>query len=118
GNSITLSIDEQYYNCGTAAKIYVDYKNIVKILKVGDIVFVDDGLISLEVIKIGADFIDTRIKNGGMLGSRKGINLPGAEVDLPTLSDKDKDDIKFGIEQKVDMIFASFIRKGEDILKI
>lgn len=75
-----LTIDEQFVNSGTVAKIYVDYKNIVKILKIGDIVFVDDGLISLEVIKIGENFLETLIKNGGMLGSKKGINLPGAEV--------------------------------------
>ncbi|KAK0424391.1 hypothetical protein QR680_008651 [Steinernema hermaphroditum] len=118
GDSIRLSTDKNFENSGTAVCLYVDYANITKVVKKGSKVFVDDGLISLIVEEIFDDAIVCTVENGGMLGSRKGVNLPGTVVDLPAVSDKDMKDLQFGVEQEVDMIFASFIRNAEGIRTI
>lgn len=82
-------------------------------------IYIDDGLLSLKVKeKKGPDSLLCEVMNGGALGSHKGVNLPHSSVDLPALSERDIGDIKFGLEQKIDMIFASFIRKAADVQSI
>uniref|UniRef100_A0A672LW81 Pyruvate kinase n=2 Tax=Sinocyclocheilus grahami TaxID=75366 RepID=A0A672LW81_SINGR len=96
--------------------IWMDYPSLPRVLKKGSRVFIDDGLLALKVLEIGEAWVETRVENGGILGSRKGVNLPGAElVNLPAVSDRDRSDLLFGVEQDVDIIFASFIRSAEDV---
>lgn len=98
---------------------YVDYKNITKVIEPGKLIYIDDGIQSFEVLKIIDDqTLRLRALNNGQISSRKGVNLPGTDVDLPALSKKDIADLQFGVKNKVDMIFASFIRRGTDITHI
>lgn len=85
----------------------------------GKLIYVDDGILSLEVVRV-IDDKTLRVKclNNGNISSRKGVNLPGTDVDLPALSEKDINDLRFGVKNNVDMVFASFIRRGEDIRHI
>lgn len=118
GAVLTLTTDEAHRNEGDQECIFVDYPNITKILDVNDLVYVDDGLISLKVVQKTEKTLKTVIQNGGMLGSKKGVNLPEARVDLPALSAKDKLDLDFGVKNGVDMVFASFIRKASDVEQV
>ncbi|KAG9509218.1 Pyruvate kinase PKM, partial [Fragariocoptes setiger] len=117
GARIQVTTDSQYARKCSQQFLYVDYENIVNIVKPNDRIYIDDGLISLLVIDSKPDVkcIECQIENGGKLGSQKGINLPGLQVDLPAISEKDTSDILFGVEQCVDMIFASFIRDAAGI---
>lgn len=115
GNKIRLTTDKQFESQCSETLLWLDYTNITNIVKKGNKVFIDDGLISLVVLNTNADSIDCEIENGGMLGSRKGVNLPGLPVDLPAVSEKDKGDLLFGVEQGVDMVFASFIRDAAGV---
>ena len=98
--------------------MYIDYKNLPKKAQLGNLIFIDDGTICLEVVKIGETFVKTKVINSGKLGSQKGVNLPDITIDLPELSDRDLRDLHFGIEQDVDMIFASFVKHPDDIIDI
>jgi pyruvate kinase len=118
GNNIVITIDDKYKDICDEHYVWVDYKNITKVVDVGKSIYIDDGLISLQVLEKGVDSLKCVVENGGLLGSKKGCNLPGTPVDLPAVSERDVEDLKFGVEQGVDIIFASFIRSGDGIRAI
>ncbi|CAN6613162.1 pyruvate kinase 2 [Trichomonascus vanleenenianus] len=119
GSEMTFTTNPDFKEKCDAKIMYLDYCNITKVIKPGRIIYVDDGVLSFEVLEI-VDDQTLRVKalNNGKISSRKGVNLPNTDVDLPALSEKDKADLRFGVKNKVDMIFASFIRSGEDVREI
>ncbi|TDF97543.1 pyruvate kinase [Paenibacillus piri] len=103
---------------GTAQRISVSYSELTKDVAVGSRILLDDGLIELHAEAIDGTEIHCRIINGGIIKSRKGVNLPGIHTSLPGVTERDVQHILFGIEQDVDIIAASFVRKASDILEI
>ncbi|MBT2643939.1 pyruvate kinase [Bacillus sp. ISL-41] len=105
---------------GTAEKFSVTYDQLIDDVHPGAKVLLDDGLIGLEVISIdkSSNEIKTRVLNSGTLKNKKGVNVPGVSVNLPGITEKDAKDILFGIEQGVDFIAASFVRRATDVLEI
>ncbi|KAK4234595.1 pyruvate kinase [Achaetomium macrosporum] len=119
GTIMNFTTDEKYATCCDTENMYVDYKNITKVIEPGRIIYVDDGVLAFDVLEIVDDkTVKVKARNNGFISSRKGVNLPNTDVDLPALSEKDKNDLRFGVKNNVDMIFASFIRRGQDIRDI
>ncbi len=96
----------------------ITYKELYKDVTKGSKILINDGLVELEVLEIRSKDIYCIVKNGGVLGNRKGINVPGADIRLPALTTQDIADIKFGIENDFDIIAASFVRKASDVVEI
>ncbi len=97
--------------------VHVDYQSLVKDLKAGDKVTVDNGLINLQVLEVNENRLLCRVIDGGKLGSRKHINLPGIRVNLPSITDKDRRDIEFAVKHELDFIALSFVRSPSDVLE-
>lgn len=103
---------------GDETKSAVTYKELYKDVWKGGRILINDGLVELEVSEVrGADIWCT-VLNGGVIGNNKGINVPNAEIHLPSITQKDIDDIIFGIENEFDFIAASFVRKATDVIEI
>jgi pyruvate kinase len=96
----------------------VSYAGLPEDAKVGNSILIDDGLVELEVLEISGCELRCRVKNSGVISSRKSLNLPGVEVRLPAIGERDREDLIFGIAQGVDFVSASFIRKKSDIEEI
>jgi pyruvate kinase len=103
---------------GDAQRVSVSYAQLPKDVSIGATILIDDGTIGLRVEDVSGSDITCRIINGGVLKSRKGVNVPGVRIHLPALTEKDAADIRFGIEQGIDFIAASFVRKASDVLAI
>lgn len=117
GDSVRISMTEVL---GTNEKFSITYPELINDVNVGSHILLDDGLIDLEVTDIDRDAneIVTVVKNEGVLKNKKGVNVPGVSVNLPGITEKDANDIRFGIGQGIDFIAASFVRRASDVLEI
>ncbi|KAF9452592.1 pyruvate kinase [Macrolepiota fuliginosa MF-IS2] len=118
GHEFIVTTDLKYSEASDDHYMFVDYVNLPKVTAPGKLIYVDDGILSLLVLSVDGTNVHVRAVNNGNISSRKGVNLPKTDVDLPALSEKDKNDLKFGVRNGVDMIFASFIRRGDDVRQI
>ena len=96
----------------------ITYKNLAKDIQVGTTILIDDGLMKMEVEAINDEDIRCRVINGGVISNHKGVNVPGVHLNMPYVSEQDIEDIKFGIENDVDFVAASFVRSAKDVLEI
>ncbi|MBK5188302.1 MAG: pyruvate kinase, partial [Gemmatimonadaceae bacterium] len=96
-------------------EIPVTYEALATDVSVGDRVLIDDGLIDLVVLDVAAPRVRARVVHGGLLRSHKGMNLPGVAVSAPSITEKDRADIAFAVEQQLDYLALSFVRRAEDI---
>ena len=115
GQTFCLTTEEMI---GDATKVSITYKELYKDVCPGNSILIDDGLIGMEVQKIEGEDIICQVKNGGFISNHKGVNVPGVELKMPFVSQKDYEDIVFAAEQDYDFIAASFTRTAEDILEI
>ena len=103
---------------GDEKRVSISYEGLTEDVDAGKTILIDDGLIGLKVVsKKGKDIV-CEVVNGGELGEKKGVNVPNVPVRLPAITEKDKEDIKFGVEQGIDFIAASFVRNAECVLEI
>lgn len=117
GENIIIAMTEVE---GSVEKFSITYPGLIDDVQIGSKILLDDGLIGLEVTEINqaGNEIHTKILNSGTLKNKKGVNVPGVSVNLPGITEKDRDDILFGIEQGIDFIAASFVRRAKDVLEI
>jgi pyruvate kinase len=102
---------------GTKERIYVSYPNLHEDVKVGNIIMIDDGKLEVTVISIEKNNdVKVQVKLGGIISSKKGINLPDTKISLPAITEKDEVDLAFIIEQQLDWVALSFVRKVNDIV--
>lgn len=115
--NISISMTEVL---GTAEKFSITYDHLIEDVQKGSIILLDDGLIELRVESIDKEngLIHTIVENAGTLKSKKGVNVPGVSVQLPGITEKDAQDILFGISQGVDFVAASFVRRSSDVMEI
>jgi pyruvate kinase len=115
GAELTITIDVIE---GTSACVSTTYTHLPNDVTIGDRILVSDGLIELQVTQVSARAVKTRIISGGELRQNQGINLPGVAVSIPALTDKDREDLAFGLSQGVDYVALSFVRRAADMLLI
>lgn len=115
GQEFTLCTDDVE---GDETKVSITYKDLVKDVYAGAHILIDDGLIELEVVSIKSGRIVCKVKNGGVISNKKGVNVPNISLSMPYMSDKDREDIIFGIEQDFDFVAASFCRTASDVIEV
>ncbi|MBL8056112.1 MAG: pyruvate kinase, partial [Anaerolineales bacterium] len=110
GAELVITNQEQL---GTVRRVSTTYEGLPGDVKAGDRILLDDGLLELRVERVDETDVHTRIVHGGLLKEHKGINLPGVLVNTPSLTEKDRQDLAFGIQQQVDYVALSFVRRAE-----
>ena len=116
GQVFTLDTDKE--TPGDSFRVGLTYDKLAKYVEVGSTILIDDGKIGLKVTEIKGSSVICKVSNGGKLSNRKSINLPNMSIPMPYLSEIDKADIRFGIEQGMNFIAASFVRTGDDVKKL
>lgn len=115
GQSLVISNNEVI---GNSERVSTTYKSLPTDVKKGDIILVDDGKIQLRVVSTGESEVTTEVIYGGSLKSRKGINLPDTSISEPSLTEKDRKDLVFGLEHDVEWVALSFVRSAQDIIEL
>ncbi len=115
GQKFVLTTEEAL---GDENRASITYKDLVNDVSVGSRILIDDGLIELEVEELTDTEISCRVVNGGTISNKKGVNVPNVDLSMPYISQKDYEDIVFGIENGFDFIAASFVRTADDVLQI
>lgn len=121
GDEVTITTKASDREKQSKETLWMSYANVINVVDVGQTILLDDGAIELKVLEkdAAAGTLRAICQNGGGLGNRKGVNIPGAILEgLPAMSDKDKSDIEWGIQNDVDFIAASFVRKPSDVTEI
>ena len=116
GDEVTLTVRDQV-DVETSS-IKINYKDLIESVNPGSKISVDNGLINFKVLKKESETLLCKVLDGGKLGSKRHVNLPGVRINLPSITSKDMDDINFGIKNKVDFIALSFVRDKEDLKKL
>ncbi|MDG1812780.1 MAG: pyruvate kinase [Porticoccaceae bacterium] len=111
----TISIVARGAEDVESSSIHINYEDLINDVDVGDMITVDNGLINLEVLSKEDRVMQVKVIDGGLLKSKRHVNLPGIRVNLPAITDKDRRDIEFGMQQGVDFIALSFVRQANDI---
>lgn len=120
---VTLTKDQEFTLVtdtieGDEHQVSITYKNLPKDVVTGSVILIDDGLIAMTVLRKTDTSIHCRVNNSGTISNQKGVNVPGTHLTMPFISEKDEEDIIFGIENDFDFIAASFTRSAQDILEI
>ncbi len=115
GTSFTLTTKK---GLGDQHSVSVNLPELADNVKKGDVIYLDDGAIKLEVVKVTATEVKCRVVFGGILGWNKGVSVPGVDLKTPSTTEKDFKDILFGLEEEVDFIALSFVREAEDVLRV
>lgn len=115
GHELIVTTDKSYAEKCSATHLYIDYERLPQKVEPDRVIYIDDGILALRVLSIDGNNVRAVAMNNGVLSSRKGVNLPLTEVDLPAVSEKDRHDLEFARDQALDIVFASFIRSRADV---
>ena len=118
GDTIDVVVDPDGKTIGTPQRISTIYSNFLNDIKVGDRIVIDDGTLRLDVVSLDSEKAVCRVVIGVLLKSKKGINLPNVDISAPSVTDKDFDDLEWGLKNAVDFVALSFVRSADDILKV